>query len=206
MSEIILPRWNSRHDVRREDRSHDFSDIAGVMVNNYYFYELIYKVVAPYEARQRDIDEFTGERLSPYVPPSVEFLLENIRKPSFISAASHAGACRGVAAFCEYNRGMFALPVPHPTTIHSIQLPKGAFTIERQGAGHVVTVAGCKARFYIQGLNNHAKVKFMVLRPKSSASGTPNLSHWELLTFDEDHGYIPLWVDSTANPRFAGNI
>lgn len=205
MSEIILPRWNSRHDLSREDRSPNFSDIAGVMVNNFYFYEILYNAVAPYEARQRDVDE-DGQRNSPYVPLTVNQLKEMIRKPAFISKEIYDGALRGISEWCALNQGNFALPVPHPTTIHSIQLPKGTFNLTRNGDTHTLEISGCKARFYIQKLSNAAKIKHLIVRPKSNASGTPNLAIWEVLTFNDDFGYIPLWVDSTANPRFAGTI
>lgn len=204
MSEIILPRWNSRHDIRRTDNRRDFTDLASVMVNNYYFYTLLYEAVAPYEARQRDFDE-EGNRV-PYVAPTPEYIRTNLRKPSFISEAQYEGAIRGVVEFCKQNKGVFALPVPHPTTIHSIQLPKGSFEINKVGRNFEVKVAGCRNSFTASHMEKPEKIKFMVMRPRSHSSGTPNLDQWELLTFSEDHGYIPLWVDSTANPRFAGSI
>lgn len=205
MSEIILPRWSSRHDVARADQTRDFYDIAGIMVNNFNFYELIYNVVAPYEARQRDTDEM-GNRLSPYVPPTPDFLRGNIRRPSFISETVYDAAIRGIVTWCAENKGLFALPVPHPTTIHSIQLPLGSFSFTKRGAVHVLQLHACKAEFIIQRLKNIKNIKHVILRPRSSSSGAADISNWELLTFEEEHGYIPLWVDSTANPRFAGTI
>lgn len=204
MSEIILPRWSSRHDVRRADGEKSFSDLAAVVVNNYYFYTLLYEALAPYEARQRAHDE-EGNRL-PYTSPSESYMRANLRRPSFISVAQYEGAIRGSIAFAKINKGQFALPVPHPTTIHSIQLPKGSFTITKNGRNHDVKIDGCRATFTAQKLERPDRIKFMVLRPRSHSSGTPDLDNWELLTFDEDHGYIPLWVDSTANPRFAGMV
>lgn len=209
MSEIILPRWDGRFEATR-DGHNDFTDAAMLMLSHFRFYETLYNVIAPYEARQRQSDIEVGEdeefNYENYVPPTVEFLRNTVHRGSMPDVVYNA-VLEATVKFCANNRGKFAMPVPHPTTLHSIQLPKGAFLIKK-GEGRVseIHILGMKRPILIEGLRNPGRVQHLVVRPKSSASGVADLKKWEVLTFEEYQGYIPLWVDSTANPRFAGMV
>lgn len=201
MSEIILPRWDGRFNATRKNKV--FSDAAGLMTTYYYFYERIYNALAPYEARQRDVEE--GHEFN-YVAPSVAYL-RNLITRGRIPESQYEKTLPAIVEFCKINRGQFAMPVPHPTTVHSIQLPKGNFKLTRVDDKVIdVFIDGLQLPMQIEGLRHPEKVQHLVVRPKSSASGVPNVDRWEVLTFEEPQGYIPLWVDSTANPRFAGSI
>lgn len=206
MSEIVLPRWDAKFNIIDTG---NFNELAQLVVTYFNFYDRIHKVIAPYEARQRQIekiDEDSDYVYKDYTPPTLEFLEANIRRGP-IPEKVYKIALQSMVDFCTSNKGQFALHDPHPATIHSVQVPKGAFLINNiDGGKQEVHVMGLKQPIIVAGLRDAKTIQHLIIRPSPGTSGLPNLSRWNLLIFYDNFGYIPLWADSMVNPKFAGAL
>ncbi len=192
MIETSLPKWVARLDAQRP---HGFHDLIQVVNSHFRVTEQAAKVLGPYNARQRN----TG---SIYVPPDKDMLRQLIKQGG-MNDFSYQSMLTSLVRFCETTKGMRGLPEPHPSTIHSIQLP--AFGLSAGPAGSTMVELSCSAEpIQVKGLRNANTIKFIIVRPKLSKLGTASANNWEVLFFDQAHGYIPDWVDSHLNPRYSG--
>jgi hypothetical protein len=120
---------------------------------------------------------------------------------------SYQALLQSVIRFCETTKGNRALPHPHPSSIHSIQLPQPAFELKTgKGGDTMVHIAGVVEPIVVRGLRNPDEVKFIIVRPKLSQLGTASATKWEVLFFRQALGYIPDWLDSMLNPRHSGKF
>lgn len=196
MSETTLPRWTVRLDAARPVGTFGFSDLVPTLGHHYNLHVKAADFLGPYNARQRSA--------SHYMPPDRETLRQVIRQGG-VNDFSYSAFLNSLIRFCEQTKGLRALPTPHPSVIHSIQLPQPAF--ELHGSGHgdtMVSISGVAAPLQVKGLRNPAEVKFIIARPKLSKLGTASASNWEVLFYRDNLGYIPDWADTQLNPRWAG--
>lgn len=117
---------------------------------------------------------------------------------------SYSAFLNSIIRFCESHKGLRALPAPHPSTIHSIQLPLPAFELKTYGGETAVNIMGAEAPLIVKGLRDPDSVKFIIARPKLSQLGTASAKNWEVLFYRQALGYIPDWTDSSLNPRYSG--
>lgn len=194
MNESSLPRWNVRLDAYNKD---GFNSLSSLVYHHFKVYESLEKFLAPYNARQRSSN-------FPYKPPSKE-ALEQAVKIGQMNYFSYTNMINNTIRFCEQNKGMKCLPAPHPTTIHSIQLPQPAFEItEADNGDKIISIAGIDEVITVKKLLAPDNFKFIIVRPRLSKLGTPSASNWEVLFFKPAFGYIVDWCDSNVNPRWAG--
>ncbi len=196
MTDTLLPRWSVRLDA---ERKHGFGDILPVVANHFRAYESLSNFLGPYNARQRS-------STMPYASPSKE-LLEQMVKRGNMNYFSYSAMIQNAIKFCETTKGNRALPYAHPTTIHSIQLPLAAFELKK-GVGDetLVYISGVDEPMSVKGLRNPAEINFVIVRPKLGSLGSSSTTRWEILFFKNAFGYIPEWVDSSANPRHVGKF
>lgn len=196
MTESTLPRWSVRLDAHRE---HGFADLVPAVSAHYRAHEAAEKFLGPYNARQRSSKY-------PYQAPDRETLRQLI-PAGRMNEFSHQAYLNSIVRFCEATRGNRGLPAPHPSTIHSIQLPEPAFELKSSGGGGtMVYVAGIAEPLLVSGLRLPDEIKFVIVRPKLSQLGTASAKNWEILFFRQALGYIPDWVDSQLNPRYSGRF
>jgi len=118
---------------------------------------------------------------------------------------SYSAYLNSIIRFCEQSKGLRAVPTPHPSTIHSIQLPLPAFELKNAGNDETnVFVIGVPTPLVVKGLRDLDTVKFIIVRPKLSQLGTASAKNWEVLFYRSPIGYIPDWADSQLNPRYSG--
>jgi hypothetical protein len=195
MIESTLPRWSVRLDAKRP---HGFSDLVPMVATHLRAHEAAQKFLGPYNARQRAQKH--------YMAPDATLLREMIRQGA-MNDFSYAALINSLIRFCEQTKGQRGLPEPHPSTIHSIQLPQPAFEIRNgEGGDTIVSIIGIKEPLIVRGLRDASEVRFIIVRPKLSQLGTASASNWEVLFFRQAHGYIPEWVDSSLNPRWSGKF
>lgn len=192
-----LPRWNARLNISRQFPN--YADLMKLVGVHFSVHQELESFLGPYNARQR------SQKI--YRAPTRDDLKSAVRQRS-MNDISYNALLSATIRFCEQTHGLRALPTPHPSVIHSIQLPQPAFVIDRAPAGckmgtHQLLVSGAEP-IYIQALRASLTPKFVIIRPRLSKLGTPSVKDWEILLFDTNHGYIPNWVDSAINPRFAG--
>lgn len=191
-----LPRWSARLDAVRATT--DFTDLLTIVGHHFRTFQAAEAFLGPYNARQR------AQKI--YSPPTREELRAAIKQGG-MNDISYFNLINGLVRFCESTKGNRALPTPHPSTVHSIQLPQPAFELApAKDGGKIVTaltVPGAEPVF-LQGVRNPEQIKFVILRPKLSKLGTPSARNWEALLFNQNHGYLPHWVDTTINPRYSG--
>lgn len=196
MIETSLPRWSVRLDAIRE---HGFSDLIPLVSAHYRVHEAVEKFLGPYNARQRS----SG---NPYQAPDKE-LLKQLIKPGSMNEFSYQAYINAIIRFCESTKGQRGLPAPHPSTIHSIQLPQPAFELAPgQGGSTMVKIIGIAEPVKVTGLRQPDEVKFIIVRPKLSQLGTASAKNWEVLFYKQALGYIPDWADSQLNPRYSGRL
>lgn len=196
MIETSLPRWSVRLDAYRP---HGFSDLIPVVNHHYMAHEAAEKFLGPYNARQRNSKY-------PYQAPDKETLRQVVRQGA-MNDFSYQALLNGIVRFCESTKGTRGLPAPHPSSIHSIQLPLPAFELSAAGGGETnVAVAGVAEPLTVRGLRLPDEVKFIIVRPKLSQLGTASAKNWEVLFFRQALGYIPEWADSQLNPRYSGKF
>jgi len=192
-----LPRWAVRLDVVRPVA--DYSDLMEMVARHFRVYAQAEEYLAPYNARQR------GRPL--YTAPDREDLRRAIRQGG-MNDISYSSFISSLILFCERTKGNRALPNPHPSSIHSIQVPQPAFeltpvTVKGMMVTHQLNLPGAEP-IYLNGVRNPESIKFVIVRPKLSRLGTASAKEWEVLLFTTNHGYIPQWTDSNLNPRWSG--
>jgi hypothetical protein len=190
-----LPRWVARVDATRAVT--DFSDLLLLVTRHLSMFTSAENYLSPYNARQRSKSFYTS--------PSREELRQ-IVKPCGVNEVTYSAFLSALVRFCDQTKGLRALPLPHPSTLHSIQLPQGTFEISTKDGVSELSVIGGNSPIVLKGLRNPDTYKFVILRPKLARSGTPSAKNWEALLFSQNLGYVPMWVDSTINPRWAGQL
>ena len=137
------------------------------------------------------------------MPPSREQLQAAVRQGG-VNTYTYQALINRTIDFCEQTKGCRALPTPHPSTIHSIQLPQPAFQLQPgDGDDTIIKLIGVDVPVIVRGLRQ-LSARFIIVRPKLSKLGTPSAVSWEVLFFNGALGYIPEWADTTINPRYAG--
>jgi hypothetical protein len=190
-----LPQWNVRLDASRHG-PHGFSDLASIVAHHYRLHALAAEFLGPYNARQRAATHYTA--------PEKEHLKKAIRQ-GHVNDFSYLAFINSLVTFCERTKGLRALPTPHPSVIHSIQLPRPAFELHPGEKGDtIVEIAGADLPLTVKAVRNASDMKFIIVRPKLSRLGTASANSWEVLFFSSNHGYIPDWADTNLNPRYSG--
>lgn len=195
MTETTLPRWSVRLDAVRPPGV-SFADLLPIITAHYRVAEQVDTYLGPYNARQRSSE-------LPYRPPNKE-TMEQLIKQGGMNHFSYVAMLNGIIKFCEQHKGNRAVPTPHPSTIHSIQLPLPAFELKQAGDVTEVHITGSDTPLLVKGLRDIDTVKFIIVRPKLSQLGTASVKNWEILFFRTNIGYIPDWADSNLNPRYSG--
>lgn len=191
-----LPRWSVRLDASRPPSDPGFSDLLPMVAHHYKLHEKAAEFLGPYNARQRSANHYT--------PPDREMLKQLIRQGS-VNDFTYMAFINSLVRFCEQTKGLRALPTPHPSVIHSIQLPLPAFELKAGAPGDtMISLAGIRTPLLVKGLRNPDEVKFIIVRPKLSQLGTASAKNWEVLFFRQSMGYIPEWADTQLNPRYSG--
>lgn len=197
MDETNLPRWSVRLDAARPPTEPGFSDLIPLVAHHYKLHAQAVEFLGPYNAKQR------GSKI-PYMPPSKEQLRSAIRQGS-VNDFTYQAFLNSLVRFCETTKGSRALPTPHPSVIHSIQLPVPAFQCTAGSAGDtMIHLIGVEVPLVVKGLRQPDDIRFIIVRPKLSKLGTASAKNWEVLFFREARGYIPEWVDTNLNPRYSG--
>lgn len=196
MNDSTLPRWSVRLDAHRP--ANDFSDLENMVAAHFRVHQSIDNFVGPYNARQRN----SGNS---YRAPDRE-TVKQLVKQGGMNDFSYSAMLNGVVRFCEDHKGQRSLPSPHPSTIHSIQLPQPAFELKTRGGETEVHIIGLEAPLLVNGLREIDGVKFIIVRPKLSKLGTASARNWEVLFYRSNHGFIADWADSQLNPRYSGII
>lgn len=194
--ESTLPRWSVRLDAARPPAEPGFSDLVPVVGHHYKLHEKAAEFLGPYNARQRSKTHYT--------PPSKEQIKEMVRQGG-VNDFTYLAYINALVRFCESTKGNRALPTPHPSVVHSIQLPIPAFSLHNSGQyDTMVQIIGVDVPLVVKGLRGPDEVKFIIVRPKLSKLGTASASNWEVLFYRNNLGYIPEWADTNLNPRYAG--
>ena len=197
MDETNLPRWSVRLDAARPPQEPGFSDLIPLVAHHYKLHAQAVDFLGPYNAKQR------GSKI-PYMPPSKEQLRSAIRQGA-VNDFTYQAFLNSLVRFCETTKGSRALPTPHPSVIHSIQLPTPAFQCSAGSAGDtMIHLIGVEVPLVVRGLRQPDDIRFIIVRPKLSKLGTASAKNWEVLFFREARGYIPEWVDTNLNPRYSG--
>jgi hypothetical protein len=194
--ENTLPRWAVRLDASRPADNPGFSDLIPLITHHYKLHEKAVEFLGPYNARQRSNSHYT--------PPERETLRQLIKQGG-VNDFTYAAFLNSLVRFCETTKGMRALPTPHPSVIHSIQLPLPAFSLQSERNGDtIVSVMGVETPILVKGLRQPDEVKFIIVRPRLSKLGTASANNWEVLFYRTNLGYIPEWADTSLNPRYSG--
>lgn len=191
-----LPRWSVRLDAHRPANSQDFSDLEMMVAHHFRVHQAIDNFLGPYNARQRNSGAI-------YRSPDRETVKQMVRQGG-MNDFSYSSMLQGVIRFCDEHKGLRSLPVPHPSTVHSIQLPQPAFEIRGKGGDAEIHIIGLERPVLVKGLKDPDTVKFIIVRPKLSKLGTASAKNWEVLFYRTNHGFIPDWADSDLNPRYSG--
>lgn len=197
MSETTLPRWNVRLNTARPATDPGFHDLIPLVGHHYKLHTQAVEFLGPYNAKQRGPNRT-------YLPPSRDQLRAAIRQGG-VNDFTYAAFIGSLERFCQTTKGNRALPTPHPSVIHSIQLPVPAFELHKgRGDDTMIQLIGVEVPLLVKGLRSPEEVKFIIVRPKLSKLGTASAKDWEVLFFKQPLGYIPDWVDTNLNPRYAG--
>lgn len=196
MTETNHPRWSVRLDAARAPGV-SFGDLLPIVAAHFRVHADVEAFLGPYNARQR-ASSF------PYRPPDKDQLSQAIKQGG-MNNFSYSALLNSIVRFCEQHKGLRAVPTPHPSTIHSIQLPAPAFELKPSldGSTHV-HIIGADEPLIVQGLRDPGTVKFIIVRPKLSKLGTASAQNWEVLFYRTAVGYMPDWADSQLNPRYSG--
>lgn len=195
MTEYTLPRWSVRLDASRPAGEPGFVDLVPLVAHHYQMHVKAVEFLGPYNAKQR--------ARPTYIPPSAEMLKQMIPRGR-VNDFTCMAFINSLVRFCEQHKGLRALPTPHPSVIHSIQLPSPAFELQDGEGGTMIKIAGVDVPVLVKGLRGSNEVKFIIVRPKLSSLGTASASNWEVLFFRTNMGYIPDWADTQLNPRYSG--
>ena len=194
-------KWTARLTATRPVDNPGFTDLLSLLKHHYDLHSQAECFLGPYNARQRA----KGEKFFYSAPTSDE--LKNVVKKGGVNTLTYLAFINSLVRFCETTKGLRALPTPHPSVIHSIQLPSQAFVLTPQQDGQCqVDIAGLETPLFVKGLMHPEQIRFIIVRPKLSKLGTASATNWEILFFKTNAGYIPDWVDSNINPRWAGKI
>jgi len=194
--ESTLPRWSVRLDASRPATDPGFTDLIPLVSHHYNLHVQAAEFLGPYNARQRNAGHYT--------PPTKEQLRELVKQGG-VNDFTYLAYINSLVRFCETTKGNRAVPTPHPSVVHSIQLPAPAFTIHAGGAGDtMVQIIGIGVPLLVKGLRQPDEVKFIIVRPKLSKLGTASAKDWEVLFYRQNLGYIPEWADTNLNPRYSG--
>lgn len=197
MIDSSLPRCSVRLNASRPALS-GFSDLISMIGHHYNLHVQASELLGPYNARQR--------AQSHYLPPTKELLRSSI-KQGHVNDFTYLAFITSLVRFCEETKGSRALPTPHPSVIHSIQLPSPAFSLQPGGQSNtIVNISGTSIPLVVGPLRKLDEIKFIIVRPKLSKLGTASVSTWEVLFFRSNLGYIPDWCDTMINPRYAGTF
>lgn len=194
MTDSTQPRWTVRLDAQRPQ---GFTDLLPVIAHHYRAHEAAERFLGPYNARQR------SSSLPYRVPDKAN--LEQMIKQGGMNYFSYQAFINSLVRFCESTKGTRGLPQPHPSVLHSIQLPEPAFELKNNLNGDTILhITGVQEPLTVQGLRNKDEIRFIIVRPKLSKLGTASGTNWEVLFFRHPHGYLPEWTDSNSNPRYSG--
>lgn len=199
MSKQII-RSESTYSTVRKNLSRDFnswSDLLKLVKSHYVTYERMYNFLMPYNARQRN----SGTK---YLPPSKELLLENVKNAG-MNDLSFNDFVNSAIKFCESTQGKRALPTPHPSVIHSVQLTKNAYSIDYDGKTQWLNLPGCEP-VKMDYVKNTDQYHLIIVKPKLSKLGTASATNWEIVMHAQDKHYIIDHVDSNINPRYSGKF
>jgi len=197
MHESNLPRWSVRLDAVRPPNAPGFGDLIPLVNQHFRVHQEAEAFLGPYNARQRNSKY-------PYSAPDRDSLRQLVRQGG-MNDFSYSAYLNSIIRFCEQSKGLRAVPTPHPSTIHSIQLPLPAFELKNAGNDETnVFVIGVPTPLVVKGLRDLDTVKFIIVRPKLSQLGTASAKNWEVLFYRSPIGYIPDWADSQLNPRYSG--
>jgi hypothetical protein len=191
---ITNPRWTIRADAVRPDGN--YSDLLSQVRRHYDMYCSAEQFLGPYNAKAR------GKTI--YVPPSRDMMRELIKQCG-VNDVTYYAFLSSLVRFCETTKGNMALPLAHPSTVHSIQLPEGTFELRQQEHSKPVLQLGVGDPVELRG-DVKGKVGFAILRPRMTQRGMTSATQWEALLFEHRHGYLPIWTDSGVNPRWAGSL
>lgn len=192
-----LPRWAVRLDAARPSEEPGFSDLIPLVGHHYKLHTQAVEFLGPYNAKQRGPNRT-------YLAPSRDQLRAAIRQ-GHVNDFTYSAFIASLERFCQHTKGARALPTPHPSVIHSIQLPLPAFELKPgPGGDTIIQLIGVEVPLLVKGLRAPGEVKFIIVRPKLSKLGTASARNWEVLFFNQNHGYIPDWADTQLNPRFSG--
>lgn len=193
-----LPRWNARLDAFRPGKIQDFSDLVPVLAHHYNLHVMAAEFLGPFNAKQR------GDGKTTYFPPDRELVKERVKKGG-VNDFTYQAFLNSVVRFCESSKGLRALPTPHPSVIHSIQLPIPAFELQMgDNNDTIIQIMGVKEPILVKGLRQPGDIRFIIVRPRLSKLGTASFKNWEVLFFKQNFGYIPEWADTLLNPKYAG--
>lgn len=192
------PRWSVRLDATRPPTVFGFGDLLPLVNSHFRVHVAADNFLGPYNAKQRGTDR-------PYIPPDRD-VLRQLVKQGGMNDFSYSAFLTSLISFCEKTKGNRSLPAPHPSTIHSIQLPLPAFELKPGLLPNetYVYVIGVQEPLVVRGLRDPSTVKFIIVRPKLSKLGTASGTDWEVLFYRTPVGYIPDWADSQLNPRYSG--
>lgn len=195
--ESTLPRWSVRLNAARPAGNPGFSDLLPVVAHHYKLHEKAVEFLGPYNAKQRGMNKT-------YHAPDRETLRQLVKQGG-VNDFSYSAFLNSIVRFCETTKGNRALPTPHPSAIHSIQLPVPAFECTAgQNGDTMIQIAGVETPLVVKGLRQPDEVKFIIVRPKLSQLGTASAKEWEVLFWRTNLGYVPEWTDSQLNPRYSG--
>jgi hypothetical protein len=195
--ETSLPRWSVRLNAARPPTDPGFHDLIPLVAHHYKLHAQAVDFLGPYNAKQRGPG-------SVYLAPSKDQLRAAIRQGS-VNDFTYAAFITSLERFCQATKGQRALPTPHPSVIHSIQLPLPAFELRRGGGDDtIIQLIGVEVPLIVKALRFPEEVKFIIVRPRLSKLGTASAKDWEVLFFKQALGYIPDWADTSINPRYSG--
>jgi hypothetical protein len=193
---MTLPKWNVRLDAFSK---YGFSGLSRLVNQHFRIHESVEKFLSPYNARQRSSS-------FPYRVPDLETLRQMI-KPGGMNEFSYRAYLNSIVKFCEITKGQRGLPLPHPSSIHSLQLPEHAFSLRAAENGDtIISIIGIDEEITVKKLQRANEIRFIIIRPKLGNLGTASAVNWEVLFFKTPFGYIPEWLDSQINTRYVGKL
>lgn len=208
----------NKYDLRRDalrERGQNFSDLGNLVALSFNVYKKIHSLAAPYNNRQIGSDF--------YIPPSKELFTENIRRPkSEIENSIQNRMINSAIDFYESTKGTLQLAEPHPSIIHSFQIPRTAFELSEAPISlanklnkNLHSVKSI-TKLEIHGFGRidpiyfeNLKIEdfgFLIIRPKMGRTGVPVVNFWEALFFKKHHSFIIDHVDAEINPRYCGLV
>ena len=185
-----------------KQNSKDYTDLLKIVASNYEMYERGYNLISPWISRQVD-------SIVPIMPPSAVEISASLGKPrACIHPKNAAAYSEALSKFAlEAKKTRRQLIHPNPSTHHSAQFAKGTFSIERLGTGYKLQIFGCSDNIIVKDVKIKLEgCQFIIIKPKLGKLGTASINRWEVLFFQDNHGYLINHTDSDLNPRFAGII